>query len=131
MGVGVGPPACGGAVGAGVAVGPGVDVGAGVAVGPGVAVGVGVAVGPGVGVGVAVGTASVKESVHAGSAALGVTCGTVGATGLVVVSFWLVRNTTAPSPMVRTRRMIIRQYCFRNFISFPYTVLEHFCFNSY
>ncbi len=112
VGVGVGPPGSGGGVGVAVGPGPGVEVGVGVAVGPGV----GVAVGPGVGVGVAVGTARVKESVHAGSAALGVTWGTVGATGLVVVSFWLVRKTTAASPTVNRRMNIMRQYCFRNFI---------------
>lgn len=128
VGVGVGPPACGGVVGAGVAVGPGV---VGVGVGPGVAVGVGVAVGPGVGVGVAVGTARVKESMHAGSAAFGVTCGTVGATGLVVVNFWLVRKTTTASPSVKRRTNIMCQYCFRNFILLPYAVLKYFCFYGY
>lgn len=134
VGVGVGPPGTGGGVG--VAVGPGVEVGVGVAVGPGVGVGVGVAVGPGVGVGVGVATVRVKESVHAGSAALGVTCGTVGATGLVVVSFWLVRNTTAASPTVNRRMNIMRQYCFKNFIVFslvlfPYAVLKYLCFYGY
>ena len=68
--------------GAGVAVGAGVFVG----VADGTGGSVGVDEGPGeVGVGVA--TATEKVSVQAGSAALGETWGTVGATGVVWRSF--------------------------------------------
>ena len=63
---------------------PTVDVGVGVGVLLGVLVGVFVGVPDTTFVGV--GVAITNESVHAGSAALGVTCGTLGATGDVRVS---------------------------------------------
>ncbi len=66
----------------------------------GVPVGVGLLVGPGVPVGVAVGVAMANESVHAGSAALGVICGTLGATEEVFVNCWLVMKVSAARPIV-------------------------------
>lgn len=92
--------------------GPGVGVG----VGGGVAVGPAVGVGVGVGVGVAVGVGMANVNVQADSAALGVTWGTVGATGWVVVSFWLVKNTMTPRPAVNRRMKSMYQYFFIKFI---------------
>ena len=118
-GVEVGPPCCG------------VGVGVGVAVGPGVGVGVGVAVGPGVEVGVGVGVAMAKASVQAGAAAFGVTWGTVGATGLVVVNFPLVRNTMTAKPIVKRLMNIRCQYFFKAFINLlPYTIVKYFRFDG-
>ncbi len=73
--------------GVAVAVGNGVLVGVvvGVNVRDGVPVGVSVAVAVAVGGGELI--ATVNGSVHAGSAAFGIACGTVGATGFLTASF--------------------------------------------
>lgn len=107
-------------VGVGVPVGPGVGVevgvGVGVDVGPGVEVGVGVPVIPGVGVGV--GSAAIANvNVQAGTAALGVTWGTVGATGVVCCNFCTVRKITAPRPRVINVAMLISHPFFISFIA--------------
>lgn len=86
-----------------------------VASGVGVGVYVGVFVGVFAGV-VGVGVARLNVSVHAGSAALGVTCGTVGATGFVFISLPLVRRAMAPILNVIRVIVIKYQYFFRNFI---------------
>ena len=94
-------------------------------------VGVGVAVGPGVEVGVGVGVAMAKASVQAGAAAFGVTWGTVGATGLVVVNFPLVRNTMTAKPIVKRLMNIRCQYFFKAFINLlPYTIVKYFRFDG-
>lgn len=85
------------------------------------------AVGPGVGVGVGVGVAMANVSVQAGAAALGVTCGTVGATGFVVVSLPLVRNTMAAKPMVMILTNNTCQYFLNVFIHLlPHAILKYF-----
>ena len=90
-------------------------------------VGVGVVVGEPVGVGV--GVASANVSVHAGSAAFGVTWGTVGATELFCSSFCVVRKMTAPMPP--TKRSVNKTFSiFFSFciVLFPRSIYEYFCF---
>jgi hypothetical protein len=103
-------------VGVGVLVGVlvGVFVGVSAGVPVGVSVGVPVVSTP-VGVGVPVESVRLNVSVHA-SAAFGVVCGTLGATGVVLVSCWLVRRVTTPSPAVIRVMMMKYQYCLINFI---------------
>lgn len=102
--------------------------GDGVVVAVGVLVGtpVGVAVGDPVAVGV--GVAIVNVSVHAGATALGSACGTVGATGVVLVNCLLVKNIVTPSPTVTIMRRIKYQYFFMPFILLPRTILEYLSF---
>ncbi len=99
----------------------GVLVGVGVFVGVSVPVGVLVGVAVIVPVGVTVGVVIENVSVQAGSTALGVACGTVGATGLVVVSRWVVRNVIIPSPRVMKKIMTRYQYLRKNIESFTAT----------
>lgn len=114
----------------GVAVAPGTFVGVGVEVGPGVLVGVDVGVLVGVPVGVLVGADIEKVRVHAGAAAAGVSCGTVGATGSSRLSFCVVRKITTPSPAV-TKVSKRRCQCF--LIAFmglaPISVYKYFRFD--
>ncbi len=81
------------------------------------------------GVGVGEGAAILNSTIHAGSAALGVACGTVGATGWVVVSFWLVKNTMTASPTVMMEMTRRYQYFFTNsIVLFPLIILVYFRF---
>lgn len=110
----------------GVGVGVGVDVGGG-----GVGVGVGVPVSCG-GVGVGVGVLSTpieNTSLQFISDAFGVTCGTVGATGVVCSNFVLVRYATTPMPMVIIVTSIRYQYFLRKLILVPRSVGKHFSFD--
>lgn len=97
---------------------PTVDVGVGVGVFVGVLVGVfvGVFVGVPVRTVVGVGVARTNESVQAGSAAFGVTCGTLGATGVVRVSCWLVMKVSAANPTVISEMTNTYQFFFIFFI---------------
>jgi hypothetical protein len=69
-------------------------------------------------VGVSVGDSVVKLNVRvqAGSDALGVTCGTVGATGVLVVNLPLVTSATTPMISVTTVNNSAYQFFLKNFI---------------
>ena len=64
------------------------------------------------------------------SDALGVTCGTVGATGDCCSSFVLVRYATTPIPTVMMVTVIKYQYFFRKCILVPCSVRKYFAFND-
>lgn len=87
-------------------------------VGVGVGVGVIVRVGVGVTVGVTVGEPMENARVQAGSDALGLTWGTLGATGLVWVSFILVTTVATPKTIVMMVAKIRCQYFFIRLKSF-------------